>query len=350
MRPLIRNARLFLSLSLIALCLPGYAADPSGAARIEFVLGSAQVVSASGETRAAVRGMSIRIGDTVISEDARLQLRFGDGSFVALAPGSEFRVNAYSWSGAPDGSERLSMTLVKGGLRTVTGLIGKAMQSAYEMATGVATIGIRGTEYTIVYGNSITGTVAEGRIAVCNGAGCLEVGPGQSYYVRDENTRPAFTDKAAQLPPPAPGRAGNIDSQNLVAGTGLDDSLRLSEFPLLAISTAGGPLSTDSTGGISGGPGGGSGDPGNGGGIPGGGGGIPGGGGGGGNGERGGGPGADLTLGIGFVLIGSTAPDVMDPAQRVSDFLHQNTPGNGNGFGLGNGKGGGPGNGNGPPQ
>lgn len=336
MRPLIQNARLFLSLSLLTLCLPGYAADPSGAARVEFVLGSAQVVSATGETREAVRGMSIQVGDTVISEDARLQLRFGDGSFVALAPGSEFRVNAYSWSGAPDGSERLSMTLVKGGLRTVTGLIGKAMQSAYEMATSVATIGIRGTEYTIVYGRSITGTVAEGRIAVCNGAGCLDVGPGQSYYVRDENTKPAFSDKAAQLPPPAPGRAGNTDSRNLAAGTGLDESLRLSEFPQLAISTSGGLLPPDSTGGIPGGD------------VPGNDGGTPGAGGGGGNAEPVGGPGPDLTLGIGFVLIGSTAPNVVDPAQRVSDFLQQNTPGNGNGLGLGIGNG--QGNDNGRPR
>ncbi len=336
---MIRNARLFLSLSLVALCLPVYAADPSGAARVEFVLGTAQVVSPTGEPREAVRGMSIQIGDTVISKDARLQLRFGDGSFVALAPGSEFRVNAYSWSGAPDGKERLSMTLVKGGLRTVTGLIGKAMQSAYEMATGVATIGIRGTEYTIVYGRSITGTVAEGRIAVCNSAGCLEGGPGQSYYVKDENTKPAFTDKAAHLPPPAPGPVAGIDSQNVAAGTGLHESLRLSEFPQLAISTAGGLLPTDSTGGI----------PASGGGVPGSGGGIPGNGSGGGSsGEGGGGPAADLMPGIGFVLIGSTAPNVTDPAQRVSDFLQQNTPGNGNGLGLGIGNG--QGNGNGRPR
>lgn len=321
MRPLIRIARLFLSLSLAALCLPGYAADASDAARVEFILGTAQVVSATGEPREVIRGMAIQVGDTVISEDARLQLRFGDGSFVALAPGSEFRVNAYSWSGAADGSERLSMTLVKGGLRTVTGMIGKAMQSAYEMATGVATIGIRGTEYTIVYGQSITGTVAEGRIAVCNGAGCLEVGVGQSYYVKDGNTRPTFTDKAAHLPPPAPARAGNTDSQILTAGAILEESLRLSEFSRLSILTAGGLLPPDSPGSIPSGGG----DNG-GGGIAGGGGGSDGG--------RSGGPGADLTLGIGFVLIGSTAPNVADPAQRVSDFMQQNTPVSGNGLGL----------------
>jgi hypothetical protein len=216
------------------------------------------------------------------------------------------------------------MTLLKGGLRTISGMIGKAVQSAYEMATSVATIGIRGTEYTVVYGQSITGTVAEGRIAVCNSAGCLDVNPGQSYYVKDENTLPVFTDKAANLPPPAPARAGNTDSQNLNAGTGYDESLRLSEFPRLAISTSGGLLPTDSAGGIPGGGGGG----------------IPGaGGGGGGNGESGGKPIADLTHGIGFALIGSTAPNVVDPAQRVSDFIQQNTPGNGNGLGLGVGNG-----------
>jgi hypothetical protein len=310
MNNLTLSLRLLLSLAFVAFCLPAHSANLGGeAARIEFVLGTAHVVSSTGEKREATKGMPIQVGDTVISEDARVQLRFGDGGFVALAPRSEFRVNAYSWNGAPDGTERLSMTLLKGGLRTISGMIGKAMQSAYEMATSVATIGIRGTEYTIVFGQSITGTVAEGRIAVCNGAGCLDVGVGQSYYVKDENTKPVFTTKAAELPPPAPGRPSGIVPANVA--TAPDHDLRLSEYRRLAVSSSaiallesGAPNGSRDAGVLSGG-----------------------------------GPLEDAARGVGFVLIGSTAPNVENAAQRVSNFLNQSGLGNGNGLGLGNDQG-----------
>ena len=77
-------------------------------ANVEFIWGSAVAVTASGEKRELAKGASIQVGDTVISEDARVQLRFTDGGFVSLAPHSEFRINAYSYSGTPDGSERIA--------------------------------------------------------------------------------------------------------------------------------------------------------------------------------------------------------------------------------------------------
>jgi FecR protein len=185
-----------------ALTQPALAQE--SAATIEFVFGTAEIISVAGDKRAVEKGSSVFVGDTVVTMDARTQLRFTDGSFVSLLPGSEFRVNAYTFNGTLDGNERLSMELLKGGLRTISGLVGKKIQSAYELITRVSTIGIRGTEYSVVYGETLSGSVAHGRIAVCNGAGCLDVAQGQSYFVRDENTRPVLTNKAAQLPPPAP--------------------------------------------------------------------------------------------------------------------------------------------------
>ncbi len=176
----------------------------AAAATVEFVWGQAYALSPSGEKRVLEKGSPVHVGDTVVSETARVQLRFTDGGFVSLAPNSEFRVNAYAYSGKPDGSERIAMELMKGGLRTISGLIGKAIQSAYEMKTTVATIGIRGTEYTVVYGESVSGTVSAGAVAVCNTGGCLDVTRGQSYYVMNENTKPVFINKPALLSPPQP--------------------------------------------------------------------------------------------------------------------------------------------------
>ena len=194
----------------------------AAAATVEFVWGTAYAVSISGEKRELEKGSRIDVGDTVVSDTARVQLRFTDGGFVSLAPHSEFRVNAYSYSGKPDGSERLAMELMKGGLRTVSGLIGKAIQSAYEMKTKVATIGIRGTEYTVVYGESVSGTVSAGAVAVCNAGGCLDVTHGQSYYVMNESTKPVFISKAALLSPPQPVIAGERNKDKVAEGESTD--------------------------------------------------------------------------------------------------------------------------------
>lgn len=192
------------------------------AATVEFVWGTAYAVSISGEKRELEKGSGISVGDTVVSESARVQLRFTDGGFVSLTPNSEFRVNAYSYSGQPDGSERIAMELIRGGLRTISGLIGKVIQSAYEMKTSVATMGIRGTEYTVVYGESVSGTVSAGAIAVCNAGGCLDVSHGKSYYIRDENTKPVFISTPASLSPRQPVIAAERIRDKMAEGENID--------------------------------------------------------------------------------------------------------------------------------
>ena len=66
----------------------------------------------------------------------------------------------------------------------------------------MATIGIRGTEFSITYGNSITVTTGEGSNEVCNAAGCLILNSGETAYVADGNTKPEMTDKKTDIPPP----------------------------------------------------------------------------------------------------------------------------------------------------
>jgi hypothetical protein len=78
----------------------------------------------------------------------------------------------------------------------------------------VATIGIRGTEYTIQYGQSITGAVGEGQIEVCNSGGCLSVTNGESYYVQGQEFKPVLTNKRTDLPAPPPEAPPQAFKQN----------------------------------------------------------------------------------------------------------------------------------------
>jgi len=175
------------------------------AARVEFAVGNPVAVSASGQSRALAKGGEVQSGDTVNTNGGRVQLRFSDGAYVSLQPQSEFRIDDYRYDGKTDGSERGFFSLLKGGLRTITGLVGRTNKKNYQVSTTVATIGIRGTEYTIAYTNSITGSVGEGEINVCTGTGCVPFGSGQSFIVTDPNSRPQLTSQKTDLPPTQPG-------------------------------------------------------------------------------------------------------------------------------------------------
>lgn len=174
------------------------------AARVEFAHGNVTVQGADGRSRALARGAVIEAGDTINTNNGRAQLRFTDDGFVSLYSQTLFRVDEYRWDGAANGSERSLLSLLKGGLRTVTGRLARVNKKAYMMTTAVATIGIRGTEYTMQLNGGLAGSVAEGEIEVCNAGGCLAVPAGLSYFVPDVNTRPAVSEKQTYLAPPQP--------------------------------------------------------------------------------------------------------------------------------------------------
>ena len=190
-------------LASIAAAFP-LATQAAPVARVDFAVGNVMAVAPSGQTRPLAKGAQVEEGETVNTNTGRAQLRFVDGAYVSLQPESEFRIDQYRYAGREDGSENAVLSLFKGGLRTITGFIGRTNKRNYQVTTTVATIGIRGTEYTIQYGESIRGTVGDGEIEVCNGAGCLDVKDGETYYVANQDTQPVLTNKGTDLPPAPP--------------------------------------------------------------------------------------------------------------------------------------------------
>jgi hypothetical protein len=189
-----RYAALAVALSA---AFPAFAAP---AARIDFAIGNVVAVAADGARRSLARGAELASGDTVLTNDGRAQMRFTDGAMVSLKPGSEFRIDDYRFAGQPDGNERGVFSLLKGGLRTITGWIGRNDRSKYQVKTIVATIGVRGTEYSVTYGNSINVNTAEGIVEVCNAGGCLLLYPGDEGYVADEKSEPVLVQTGEERP------------------------------------------------------------------------------------------------------------------------------------------------------
>ncbi len=202
--------------ALLAVLAAGFPLEGlATAGRIDFAIGDVKALAPDGRSRPLTKGAEVASGEMIDTGSGRAQLRFSDGAQVSLAPQTQFRIDEYKFAGQADGSEKGFFSLLKGAMRTITGAVGRSNRSNYRVNTIVATIGIRGTEFSVTYGNSISVTTGEGSNEVCNAAGCLILNSGETAFVPDSNTRPVMTDKKTEIPPP-PVQQGQLPG--LVAG------------------------------------------------------------------------------------------------------------------------------------
>jgi hypothetical protein len=117
-------------------------------AKLLAVQGEVNATNAGGQRRRLVDGGSVYPGDLVeTAGGAAAVLVFRDDSRVSLGAGTRFRVDnfVYDERNAADG--RFLVSLLRGSLRAVSGLIARANNRNVGFSTATATIGIRGTEW-----------------------------------------------------------------------------------------------------------------------------------------------------------------------------------------------------------
>lgn len=182
---------------LIAAAIAGTAsgyAVAEQAGRVNFVTGDVKATSTDGSVRSLARGDVINSGDKISTGSGRLQLRFTDGGFVSLQPNTVFGVDQYLYANKPPEETSLFFSLLQGGMRTITGAIGKVNKQSYKVRTPVATIGIRGTEYLArVDPKRVLVSVGSGFVYVANESGNITGGAGQAIEAR-EGFSPRLTD------------------------------------------------------------------------------------------------------------------------------------------------------------
>lgn len=170
----ILSFRLWLLFGLFVV-LPGLVAAGQ-AGSVVFATGKPVAISEAGKSTELKRGNPFFSGDTLKTRQGLLQLRFTDGGFMSLKPGTTLKLDEYAFNEAADGSEKHNMTLVDGGLRTITGKIGKKNRNAYSLKTRVATIGIRGTKYRVELLNGLSIFMGEdGALDVFNEVGSFSL-------------------------------------------------------------------------------------------------------------------------------------------------------------------------------
>ncbi len=123
---------------------------PVIAATATAVEGTAYVTRTDGRQTILARGSALNVGDALTTaRNSTVRLRFTDGGETAMRPESSLTVQAYSYTPDAPQQDNLVIGLLKGGLRAITGSIGKRGNvDAYKLNIKVATIGIRGTDYT----------------------------------------------------------------------------------------------------------------------------------------------------------------------------------------------------------
>src|SRR6267142_2161702 len=232
---------------VVLLSAPGLALAQAG--RFLLAVGDVVVARGQAEIRAAA-GTLVQAGDTIrVGAASNAQIRMTDESIVGLRPGTVFGIDAYEYSGQAE--PRSIFSLLKGGFRTVTGAIGRLHnRERYAVRTPTATIGIRGTHYTVVHcdndcggadrgsiSNGTYGGVTDGRIEVVNQTGEHEFAANTFFYVASAGTAPQnliappnFLYDRLEGQARSRGSHGNESSETL-ARSGLNAESRSSEVP-----------------------------------------------------------------------------------------------------------------------
>lgn len=176
-------------------------------------------------------------GDILKTEvDTYTRIKFTDGGEVVLRPETVFKIEAYGYSTSVKQQDNFLVSLLKGGLRSVTGMIGRRNPENFRVKTSTATIGIRGTHFGALLcnddcvniptvsgqppGNGLHTDTAQGTTIVSNAAGSIEVPAGAFSYTPSPTAPP-------MLVPPSQGIQVTMPtsiSSNKASGSGVGSS------------------------------------------------------------------------------------------------------------------------------
>lgn len=142
------------------------------AATVITVNGYVQMTPVTGKPDQLAPGQRIESGAAIkTGENSDTSLRFDDGQMIALSSNTSFVVNEYKFNAHKPEEGNFLVSLLKGGMRAVTGIIGETSKNNVKFKTEVATMGIRGTDFQLYYDKQLYITVLEGAVVARNEGG-----------------------------------------------------------------------------------------------------------------------------------------------------------------------------------
>ena len=156
---------------------PAWADIPAG----EVIIASGEVIAIQSDstTRPLQRKSEFYAGETIqTGTDAYAHLKFNDGALLALRADSQFRVDEHHFDVDNAANSSTILSLLKGGLRIITGLVAKQNPDKYKVNTPAGTIGVRGTDFELVLDEGVVIGFWEGSGYLTNEAGTFLFGAG----------------------------------------------------------------------------------------------------------------------------------------------------------------------------
>lgn len=196
---------------------------------VQHLSGTMYVQRGDGSLRLLAESSQVRVGDVVTTErETYAQINLTDGGKITLRPSTQIRIDGYEFSEQEPQKDNFVFALLKGGLRAVTGLIGKRVnRDAYRLRTATATVGIRGTDFNAIEVPPDAGggapapgvyvVVSEGLVVLTSGGVELLAAAGQTAFANDPNLPATIIPPPANLPeidPPASFGEGNPTTIN----------------------------------------------------------------------------------------------------------------------------------------
>jgi hypothetical protein len=206
-----------LSLAIGAALAAAASAALAAAGTVAQLSGTLSVKKPDGSVRILSQKSEVQNGDTLNTErDSYAQIRFVDGAQMTMKPNTSIKLDDIRFTEDKQQEDSFVFGLLKGGLRAVTGLVGKRSKDKYQVGTTTATIGIRGTTFAAddCVSNregecrrldpAVYVTVSDGEVVLKNAQGEVGIAAGQFGLIAP-NQRPLFlsTDPGLQFTPPA---------------------------------------------------------------------------------------------------------------------------------------------------
>lgn len=144
------NRSIFLP-ALLLICSVSTSAQAEGVAgQIGYMSGALVAQRTDGTVKVMGPKAQVFEGDVLVTaKESYAQVVMNDGTRMTLRPDSNLKIETYQFKKESPQTDNAVFRLMKGGFRTVTGLIGKrGNPDAYKLSARGATLGIRGTDFT----------------------------------------------------------------------------------------------------------------------------------------------------------------------------------------------------------
>ena len=132
---------------LMAMTLPAFASVPVEVGSAQMIRGTVTAQLQEQGPRTLEKASPVFETDQITTGAKSFAvIKLKDGTRITVRPDSQLSIKKYTFE---EGKEEAEFDLVKGGMRALTGLMGKTNPDATNVKTAYATMGIRGTSYDI---------------------------------------------------------------------------------------------------------------------------------------------------------------------------------------------------------